>query len=90
MADEGKERVHIVFGGGIVLAVYRDDAADSAELHRRCVTGALVTSVEILTRVPPEIVVDLDVEFQGEVSDDTPVDGVVTPRTSTVDEIDDA
>lgn len=46
MADEGKERVHIVFGGGIVLAVYRDDAADSAELHRRCVTGALVTSVE--------------------------------------------
>ena len=53
-------------------------------------TGALVTSVEILTRVPPEIVVDLDVEFQGEVSDDTPVDGVVTPRTITVDEIDDA
>jgi hypothetical protein len=90
VSDEGKDLVHIVFGGSIVLAAYRGDAADSAELHRRCVTGALVTSVEILTRVPLEIMVDLDVEFQGEASDDTPIDGVVTPRTITVDEIDDA
>lgn len=90
MADEGKDFIHIVFGGGIVLAAYRGDAADSAELHRRCVTGALVISVEILTRVPIEIMVDLDVEFQGEASDDTPVDSPISPRTITVDDLEDA
>lgn len=82
--------VHIVWGGGVVLAAYAGEAADSAELHARCVTGATVTSVDVLTRVPSEIMVDLDVEFSGEDADDTPVDGVVRPRTITVDEIDDA
>jgi hypothetical protein len=75
-----------VFGGGIVLAVYAGSAADSAELHRRCITGATIATVEVIDRVPPEILTDLDVEFAGENDDDTPVQ----PRTLTVDEIDDA
>jgi hypothetical protein len=78
--------VHIVHGGGIVLAAYKGEAADSAEMHRRCVTGATVISVELLDRVPPEILSDLEIEFAGEDEDDTPV----TARTLTVEDLDDA
>jgi hypothetical protein len=80
------DTVFIVFGGGIVLAVYRGTSADSAELHKRCVTGASVTSAEIIDRVPEEILKDLDVEFAGEDEDDTPVQ----PRTFTVEDLDDS
>jgi hypothetical protein len=81
-----KPIVHIVWGGGIVLAAYAQAAADSAELHARCVTGALVTSVELLERVPPEILSDLETEFEGQNEDDTPV----VARTLTVEDLDDA
>lgn len=89
MADTPKADpnfVHVVFGGGIVLAAYRGTAADSAELHRRVITGATITSVELLDRVPPEVLADLETEFAGDSDDDTPVQ----PRTFTVEDLDDA
>jgi hypothetical protein len=67
------EVVHVVFGGGIALAAYRAEAADSAELHARCITGAVVASVELLSRVPPEIIRDLEAEVFAEIDDDTPL-----------------
>jgi hypothetical protein len=85
-AKPAPEIVHIVWGGGLVLAVYRGECADSAELHRRCLTGASVTSAEVLDRVPQEILTDLNVEFEGQDEDDTPV----TARTLTVEDLDDA
>ena len=85
VADSPKEIVHIVFGGGIVLAAYRGHCADSAELHRRCITGATVATAEVLDRVPPEVLTDLNVEFDSEGDDDTPV----TARTLTVEDLDD-
>jgi hypothetical protein len=80
------EIIHIVYGGGIVLAAYRGSAVDSAELHKRCITGAVVASVEILDRVPAEVLADLETEFAGEEEDETPVE----PRTLTVEDLDDA
>jgi hypothetical protein len=81
--DRPHELVHVVFGGGIILAVYRQ--ADSAELHRRCVTGATVATAELLDRVPNEILTDIDIEFEADSDDDTPI----TPRTMTVEDLDD-
>jgi hypothetical protein len=49
------EVIHIVIGGGIVLAAYRDSAADSAEMHKRCMTGVSVQSVR-LDDAPPEMI----------------------------------
>jgi len=66
-----------------VLAVYRERSADSAELHKRCITGALVASVELLDRVPPEILTDVDFEFSSDQEDDTPV----TQRTGTTQDL---
>jgi len=68
------ERIYIVIGGQFVLGVYR--AADSAELHRRCVTGARVVQSEILESVAPEILDDIMHEFDADQDDDTPVTAV--------------
>lgn len=80
-----QEVVHVVFGGKIVLAAYRGGFAESAEMHARCVTGATVVTVELLERVPREIISDLDIEYSGQEDDETPV----TPRTMTLEDLDD-
>lgn len=77
--------VHIVCGGGLILAAYREHAGDSAELHSRVITGARVLSLELLERVPPEVLADLESEFEAQDQDDTPV----TARTMTVEDLDD-
>jgi hypothetical protein len=69
-----KEYVHIVIGGGIVLAAYKSYAADSAEMHKLCITGAIVHSVPLLERVPPEILEDQLTEYESTADDDTPVE----------------
>jgi len=78
-------RVHIIWGGGIVLAAYVEEAADSAELHARVITGAMMTTVELLDRVPKAILDDVGTEFEGASDEDTPI----TPRTLTVEDLDD-
>lgn len=65
-------RIHVVIGGGMVLGAYRQ--ADSAELHRRCVTGATVVACDLLDAVPQEILDDVRVEWDADLDDDTPVD----------------
>ena len=67
MADP--DRIFIVIAGQYVLGVYR--GADSAELHRRCITGARVVPSEILDAVPPEIIDDIVAEYDGD-DDNTP------------------
>jgi hypothetical protein len=81
-----KPIVHIVWGGGVILAAYHEHAVDSAEMHKRCITGATITSVELFDRVPSDVLSDLDMEFDSEQQDDTPV----TARTLTVEDLDDA
>lgn len=93
MAETPKEVVHIVIGGGIVLAAYKGEAADSAEMHKLCITGAVVHSVPLLERVPPEILADQQAEFEGDVDDDTPVEArrvTVEMAPFDVSDIDDA
>jgi len=73
------DEVHIVAGGGIVLAAYR--WPDSAHLHARCVTGAQVVGpIQVLESVPPEIRADVASDDDGweDWNDlDTPVEDVV-------------
>lgn len=68
-----EDLIHIVIGGGIVLGAYRPGSADSAELHKRCITGASIVSCELRERVPQEILDDLHAEWEGTDDDDTPV-----------------
>jgi hypothetical protein len=65
------ERIHLVIAGDLVLGAYR--AADSAELHRRCITGAAVVACDLLDSVPPGVVDDLAAEWDADPDDDTPV-----------------
>lgn len=71
------EILHVVMGGGIVLATYR--RSDLAHQHARCITGATVASLErekipldlidciqVLDRLPPEIVEDVNTEWEGD------------------------
>jgi hypothetical protein len=76
--------VHVVMGGGIVVAAYR--RPDLAMAHARCVTGATVCSfdtrkiaaelrallaMEVLEHLPASIKVDIEVEWEHD--NDTPV-----------------
>ena len=87
--------VHVVMGGGLVLAAYR--RPDLAMAHARCVTGTTVTSFdtrsipgalralianEVLEQLPIAIKIDIEVEWEHD--DDTPVVAM------SVDDLDDA
>lgn len=53
----------VIAPGPFVLGAYTRE--DSAHLHARCVTGAVVVSCELLESVPPEIRADIQVDEQG-------------------------
>ncbi len=71
MTTASSRPIFIVLAGGLILDAYTN--RDSAELHRKCVTGADVVSCELRDQVPDEIREDLSVEWNAEESDDTPV-----------------
>lgn len=74
-----RDVVHVVIAGGIVFAAYRH--ADSGELHARTVTGAKSVSVEVLDHVPDDVLADIQIEFDSDIDDETPVDAPM-PKTS--------
>lgn len=68
------ERIHIVSGGGVILAVYHDLCESMAGRHARTISGASVTSYPVLTTLPTEVRDDLEwaAEWHDE-DEDTPV-----------------
>lgn len=73
--------VFVVMGGGIVFGAYR--RSDLAMRHARCITGTsavpldlnsisseLRDCIEILTKLPPEIERDMEIEWESD--DETP------------------
>lgn len=54
--------IHVVLGESIVLGAYT--RADIAYRHARCITGADVVSCELREALPPEILADIELEWE--------------------------
>lgn len=78
--NDGGPPIFIVIAGGIVLGAYV--RADSAYLHARCVTGAVVVDCELLDGVPDSVRDDIASDFEDDIDADTPV----VDTTPTLDE----
>ena len=74
------ETIHVVIAGGIVFDAYRH--ADSAELHARVLTGGKAVSCMLRDSVPPEILEDIQSDFDRDNDDETPVDAPVPSRAA--------
>ncbi len=71
------ELIYIVAGAGLILKAYRGPrAADLAGQHSRCVTGTVVVPCDLVDTLPFEIRRDLEVEWDADSDDDTPIDDI--------------
>jgi hypothetical protein len=68
-------QVHIVMGGGIIIAVYEGDLWDVANRHARTISGTVVESYETRRDLPKEVREDLEwaAEWHDDEDENTPV-----------------
>jgi len=68
------ERIFIVIGADVVLMAYRGaNGPTLAGMHSRCISGTTVIACDLADALPPEILADIQTEWDSDADEDTPV-----------------